>query len=63
MDKFIADRANLVRLLADRADPFTRIRLLKLAEIYDEKLRPPSEAVHQRKEPIRFPMLSIGSER
>jgi hypothetical protein len=63
MDKFIAERVNLVRLLADRADPFTRIRLLKLAEIYDEKLRPPSEPVQQRKERIRFPMISIGSER
>src|SRR6516225_8002548 len=52
MDDFIEERVNLVRQLADIADPFTGIRLLKLAEICDQKLRPPLEAVHQT--PSRF---------
>jgi hypothetical protein len=36
MDEFIEQRAKLVRWLADRADPFTKTRLLKLAEAYDD---------------------------
>jgi hypothetical protein len=32
MDEFIEERAKLVRWLAERADPFTKIRLLNLAE-------------------------------
>jgi hypothetical protein len=38
MKEFIEERARLVRLLADKADPFTKVRLLKLAEKYDEQL-------------------------
>jgi hypothetical protein len=44
--------------LADRADPFTKIRLLKLAERYDERL--PPKPMHQSKEPIGLPPVSIG---
>jgi hypothetical protein len=43
MDEFIAERVKLVRQLADRADPFTKIRLLKLADHYDDRLRPRSK--------------------
>ena len=32
MKTFIEERARLVRLLADKADPFTKVRLVKLAE-------------------------------
>jgi len=36
--EFIEGRARLVRMLAHKADPFTKDRLLKLAERYDEQL-------------------------
>jgi hypothetical protein len=58
MNEFFAERAKLVRDLADRADPFTKIRLLKLAERYDEGL--PPKPMDQRKEPIGLPRVSIG---
>ena len=38
MKEFIEGRARLVRMLAHKADPFTKDRLLKLAERYDEQL-------------------------
>jgi len=45
MNKFLEQRARDVRRLADMADPFTRTRLLKLAERYDHEigLRPKPE--------------------
>ena len=60
MNEFIAERAKLVRQLADNADPFTKTRLLKLAETYDQRLGLRSKAV-QRKEPVGLPPISIGS--
>ena len=41
MDEFMAERVELVRQLADKADPFTKIHLLKLAERYDNRLGRP----------------------
>ena len=38
MKEFIEGRARLVRMLAHKADPFTKDRLLKLAKRYDEQL-------------------------
>jgi hypothetical protein len=38
MNEFIEERARLVRILADKADPFTKVRLVELAEKYDEQL-------------------------
>jgi hypothetical protein len=61
MDEFIEERAKLVRWLADRADPFTKIRLLKLAKTYDDRLALPSKAVRQSKTPIGLLPVSIGS--
>jgi hypothetical protein len=58
MDEFIEQRAKLVRLLAEMADPVTKIRLLKLADHYDARLRPPPKVVRQ---PIGLPPISIGS--
>jgi hypothetical protein len=41
-DEFLRERAQAVRLIADRADPFTRKRLLDLADRYESNLaRPP----------------------
>jgi hypothetical protein len=42
----------LIRLMADKADPFTKVRLLKLAEGYDERFGLRSKPMHPRKEPI-----------
>jgi hypothetical protein len=58
MREFIEERAKLIRALADKADPFTKICLLKLADQYDGRLRPPSKVVRQ---PIGLPPISIGS--
>jgi hypothetical protein len=39
MNQFIEERAKLIRSLAEKADPFTKARLLKLAEHYEGRLR------------------------
>ena len=39
MNQFIEERAKLVRSLAEKADSFTKARLLKLAEHYEGRLR------------------------
>jgi hypothetical protein len=49
MNAFIEERVRLVRLLADKADPFTKVRLLKLAERYDEQLGLGSKTARPRK--------------
>ena len=41
-EQFFHDRAKEVRSLAEKADPFTRMRLLELADRYDRKPRPPA---------------------
>jgi hypothetical protein len=48
MKVFIEERARLVRLPADKADPFTKVRLVKLAEKYDEQLGLGSKPARQR---------------
>jgi hypothetical protein len=63
MNEFIKERARLVRSLAYKADPFTQIRLLKLAQRYEGQLgkasahgaqrgdASPGSALHPNKEP------------
>src|ERR1700753_247048 len=41
-EDFFRDRARTVRKLAEKADPFTRIRLLELADRYERKPRKPT---------------------
>lgn len=41
-EAFLKDRAKTVRALAEKADPFTRIRLLELADRYERRPRPPT---------------------
>jgi hypothetical protein len=41
-EEFLKARAQTVRDLADKADPFIRKRLLDLAEQYDKRIRQPS---------------------
>ena len=48
-------------LLADKADPFTKVRLVKLAEKYDEELGLGSKPARQRKIPIGLPQISISA--
>jgi hypothetical protein len=43
-DEFLQERARAVRLIADRADPFTKKRLLTLADRYEGNLSRPSRA-------------------
>ena len=37
-DEFIQERVKLIRSLADKADPFIKPRLIKLAERYEHEL-------------------------
>jgi hypothetical protein len=50
-DEYFKEQAERVRALADKADPFTRRRLLDLAESYDARLGRPSRATRQLKSP------------
>jgi hypothetical protein len=61
MNEFIEERARLVRMLADKADPFTKVRLVKLAEKYDERLGLGSRPARQRKMPIGLPQISMSA--
>jgi hypothetical protein len=61
MSEFFEERARLVRSLADKADPFTKVRLLKLAERYDDRLGLQSKTVRENKTPIGLPPISISS--
>jgi hypothetical protein len=46
-DEYFKQQAQRVRSLADKADPFTKKRLLALAETYDAKVGLPSRASRQ----------------
>ena len=61
MNEFIEGRARLVRMLAHKADPFTKDRLLKLAERYDEQLGLASKPARHREIPIGLPKINIGA--
>src|SRR5260221_312365 len=50
-DEYFKEQAERVRALADKGDPFTRRRLLDLAESYDARLERPSRATRQLKSP------------
>ncbi|MGY3549473.1 hypothetical protein ACVWZ4_004839 [Bradyrhizobium sp. USDA 4472] len=43
-EDFIKERAQDIRELAAKADPFTRKRLLDLADTYERRLRPAPHA-------------------
>jgi hypothetical protein len=44
-DEFLQKRARAVRMMADKADPFTKKRLLDLADRYESSIVRPSRAV------------------
>ena len=59
--EFIEQRARLVRMLADKVDPFTKARLVKPAEKSDEQLGLGSKLTRHRKIPIGLPQISISA--
>ena len=63
VEEFIEERAKLVRLLADKADPFIKVRLIKLAERYERELRMRWPAVNGGKSPRITPLVAAGLER
>jgi hypothetical protein len=46
-DEYFKERALVVRTIADKADPFTKKRLLALADKYDARFGGPSRASRQ----------------
>jgi hypothetical protein len=62
MDKeFYRQQARRVRDLAERADPFTRKRLLDLADSYDAKGGGPPRASRAIERPLPLPRAVPGS--
>ena len=59
MEEFFEERAKLVRSLADKADPFIKIRLIKLAERYERELQKRSQTVSGNKRPAGVLSISI----
>jgi hypothetical protein len=59
VEEFIEERAKLVRSLADKADPFIKIRLIKLAERYERELQQRSRSVSGNKAPAGVLSISI----
>jgi hypothetical protein len=55
-DKYFTEQARRVRSMAASADPFTKKRLLALAETYDAKLGRPSRASRQ------LPLVAISGQ-
>jgi hypothetical protein len=55
MDEFFEQRAKEVRWLAEMADPFTKIRLLKLAKRYDREREMQSKVAR----PTSLPAVTI----
>lgn len=50
-DEYFKQQADRIREMAGKADPFTKKRLLDLAERYDAKLGRPSRATRQLRLP------------
>jgi hypothetical protein len=46
-DEYFKEQSRRVRTIAENADPFTKKRLLALAESYDTRLGRPSRATRQ----------------
>jgi hypothetical protein len=54
-DDYFREHAARVRAIADRADPFTKKRLLDLAERYELQAGKPSRATRSLDRPIPLP--------
>ena len=55
-DTYFKEQSRRVRAIADKADPFTKKRLLALAESYDARIGRPARAARQ------LPFVPIDSE-
>ena len=55
-DTYFKEQSRRVRAIADKADPFTKKRLLALAESYDARIGRPSRALRQ------LPLTAIDTE-
>jgi hypothetical protein len=55
-DEYFIEQSRRVRGLAENADPFTKKRLLALAESYDARLGRPSRATRQ------LPSVAISNQ-
>jgi hypothetical protein len=55
-DEYFIEQSRRVRGLAEKADPFTKKRLLALAESYDARLGRPSRATRQ------LPPIAISNQ-
>jgi hypothetical protein len=55
-DEYFIEQSRRVRGLAEKADPFTKKRLLALAESYDARLGRPSRATRQ------LPSVAVSSQ-
>jgi len=56
-DAYFEEQSRRVRAIADKADPFTKKRLLALAESYESRIGRPSRAVRQ------LPVVAIYTEK
>jgi hypothetical protein len=61
--EFCRQQARRVRDLAERADPFTRKRLLALADQYDVRCRDLWRPSGPNERPLPFPLLRPDYER
>jgi hypothetical protein len=61
MSEFIEERTRVIRSMASTADPFTKLRLMALAEKYERQLGKPSRAVREIQTPARLPPVGISS--
>ncbi|UFW46558.1 MULTISPECIES: hypothetical protein [Bradyrhizobium] len=61
MEEFYSGLAQQARDLAERADPFTRRRLLDLAKRYDAKSRPAAGAARPLPPPRTSPPSTLFS--
>jgi hypothetical protein len=61
MSEFIEERTRVIRSMASTADPFTKLRLMALAEKYERQLGKPSRAVREMQTPTRLPPVGTSS--
>jgi len=60
MSEFAEERAKVIRSMAS-TDPFTKLRLLALAQRYESQLGKPSRAVREIQTPATLPVARISS--
>jgi hypothetical protein len=61
ISEFAEERAKVIRSMASTADPFTKLRLLALAQRYEIQPGKPSRAVREIQTPARLPPAGISS--